>query len=267
MAAASKRPPYICNVVPSVGTEKDWRFRDSVDSGVLGAAAKLPRSVDLREDWWGINDQEDTGSCVGWATADGVVRWHLTKSGRITAKQMLSPRHVWMASKETDQITTRPESFMEGAGTMLKSALDVARNNGVALEADLPFHINTKMYVGNENTFYAGCAQRKIASYFNLELDLTNWKTWLASQGPILAALQVDSGWDGASDNGGKVDVFRPSTVRGGHAIAIVGYRTDGRFIARNSWSTSWGDDGFAYLKPAYIKAAFFAESYGVSLA
>lgn len=267
MTLLAERPTYICNVVPSVGTETDWRFADSVASGVLGAAAAPPDAVDLRADWWGIADQEDTGSCVGWATADGVARWHLVRAGRIAADQPLSPRHVWMSSKETDGFTTRPESFIEGAGTMLKSALDVVRKHGVALESELPFHIATKMYVGNENAFWASCAQRKIAAYFNLGLELANWRTWLAEQGPILAALQVDAGWDGATERGGHVDVFDPATVRGGHAIAVVGYRADGRFIVRNSWGTGWGDGGFAYLSPDYVRAAFFAESYGVTLA
>jgi hypothetical protein len=266
MATTTTPSKYICNVVPSKDTEKDWRFKDSVDAGELGAVGALPRSVDLREDWWKIGDQEDTGSCVGWATAEGVVRWHLTKAGKLRENQALSPRHVWMASKETDELTSRPESFLEGSGTMLKSALDVARKHGVALSRDLPFHIKTKMYVGSDATFYARCARRKIASYFNLELELRNWNAWLAHNGPILAALQVDSAWDNATSNGGKVDTFRPSTVRGGHAISIVGYRTDGRFIARNSWSTAWGDQGFAYLRPSYIRAAFFGESYGVTL-
>ncbi len=256
----------ICNVVPSHETEKDWRFKQSVDAGVLRAAGPLPKEVDLREDWWTINDQESTGSCVGWATADGVVRWHMTKARRLAKTKMLSPRHVWMSSKETDAIRTRPETFIEEAGTTLKAALDVARKHGVALEADLPFHVDTTMYVGPESTFYARCANRKIASYFNLELQLTNWKTWLASQGPILAALMVDAAWDNAGANGGKIDKFEPATVRGGHAIAIIGYRRDGRFIVRNSWGTGWGDEGFGYLKPAYIRAAFFPESYGVSL-
>ena len=67
-----------------------------------------------------------------------------------------------MASKETDVITTRPESFIEGAGTTLKAAVDVARKHGVALMDELPFHIQTKMYTGSENAFYASCAQRKV---------------------------------------------------------------------------------------------------------
>jgi C1A family cysteine protease len=272
MTTARRRRPdpasrtRICNVVPSRDTDKDWRFEQSVDAGVLGAAGPLPREVDLREDWWTINNQEDTGSCVGWATADGVVRWHMVKAGKLRKPRMLSPRHVWMASKETDSITERPESFIEEAGTTLKAALDVARKHGVALEEDLPFHVGSKMYVGPEATFYARASRRKIASYFNLELNLTNWKTWLAQQGPILAALQVDASWDDATSNGGKIDTFDSSTVRGGHAIAVVGYRRDGRFIVRNSWDTTWGDNGFGYVKPAYVKAAFFAESYGVSM-
>ena len=71
--------------------------------------------------------------------------------------------------------------------------------------------------------------------------NLTEWKEWLASNGPILAALNVDSSWDDAASNGGKVDTFHPGTVRGGHAICVVGYRTDGRFIVRNSWGTAGG--------------------------
>jgi C1A family cysteine protease len=257
---------FICNIVPSKDTEQDWQLSDSIASGAIGAPAALPASVDLRAGWWSINNQEDTGSCVGWATADGVTRYHMVKANKITQKQLLSPRYIWMASKETDTITTRPESFIEGAGTTLKAAVDVARKYGVAFMDELPFHVQTKMYTGNENTFYASCAQRKIAAYFNLHNSTASWRTWLATGGPILAAFNVDSSWDNAGNNGGNIDKFVPSSVRGGHAVCIVGYRTDGRFIVRNSWGTSWGDKGFGYLHPDYIAAAFFNESYGVTM-
>jgi C1A family cysteine protease len=257
---------FICNVEPSKATENDWQFSDAVTSGALGLVAAIPPSVDLRAPWWTINSQESTGSCVGWATADGVVRYQMVMSARITPDQLLSPRHIWMASKETDEFTARPETFLERAGTSLKAALDVARKQGVALMADLPFHIATNMYLGGENTFYASSAQRRISSYFNLQKKLAQWKEWLASNGPILAALNVDSSWDDAANNDGKIDTFHPDTVRGGHAICIVGYRTDGRIIVRNSWGTAWGDQGFGYLHPDYIKSAFFEESYGVTL-
>jgi C1A family cysteine protease len=256
----------VCNLLPSKGTDADWAYADAVSSGVLGAAAALPPSVDLRAPWWAIDDQEVTGSCVGWATAEGVVRYHMVTAGRLPNNVQLSPRFVWMASKETDEFVTRPETFIEEAGTSLKAAMDIVRKYGAVPMALLPFHITTTMYTGNENTFFATAAQRRIASYFNLRRNLNQWKSWLASHGPILVGLSVDRTWDNATSTGGNIDVFMPNTVRGGHAVTVVGYTSTGRFIVRNSWGTGWGDGGFGYVSPAYIAAGFFDESYGVSL-
>jgi C1A family cysteine protease len=256
----------ICNLEPSRNTQTDWTYGDALAGGALGAVAAPPASVDLRVAWWTINDQEDTGSCVGWATADGVVRYQMVKANRLSKTVLLSPRFVWMGSKETDEFVNRPTTFVELAGTSLKTAMDVVRKYGTVPMASVPFHINTKMYTGDENALYALASTRKIASYFNLHRDLNQWKNWLATNGPILVGLSVDHTWDNATATGGNIDTFLPNTVRGGHAVAVVGYTTTGRFIVRNSWGTGWGDHGFGYVTPAYIAAGFFDESYGVIL-
>jgi hypothetical protein len=169
-----------------------------------------------------------------------------------------------MASKETDEFVNRPETFIEEAGTSLKAAMDFLRKYGSVPEPMLPFHITTAMYLGNEDTFFSTAAQRRISAYYNLGKDLNQWRTWLATRGPIFAGLSVDSTWDNVTANG-NLDAFHPPT-RGGHAICVVGYRQDGRFIVRNSWGTGWGDKGFGYATPAYIQGAFFNESYGATL-
>jgi C1A family cysteine protease len=256
----------ICNLVPSKGVEKDWKFEDALASGALGAVAAPPASVDLRQSWWTVGDQGQTGSCVGWATAEGVVRYHMVAAGKLKKTEPLSPRYVWMSSKETDEYTQRPESFVEEAGTSLKAAMDVCRKFGTVTLAMLPFQITTLMYTGTENTLYAAAAQRKISAYFNLAKNLNQWKAWLAAHGPILVGLSVDQSWDNATATHGILDTYYPNTVRGGHAVAIVGYTATGRFIVRNSWGTSWGDHGFAYASPAYINSGFFGESYGVTV-
>lgn len=256
----------ICNLIPSRNTERDWQFHEALAAGVFTAPAALPASVDLRAPWWDIGNQENTGSCVGWGSTDSVARYMFVKAGRLAQNVKLSPRFTWMASKETDQFTTRPETMIEGAGTTLKAAVDILRNFGAAPEALLPFHIATLMYTGNENAFFATAATRRIASYFNLQRNLPNWRAWLAAHGPVLVGLNVDHTWDNATATGGNMDTFLPNTVRGGHAVALVGYRADGRFIVRNSWGTAWGDHGFGYPSEAYINAAFYTESYGVTL-
>ena len=106
---------------------------------------------------------------------------------------------------------------------------------------------------------------RKIASYFNLQRNLPNWRTWLAAHGPVLVGLNVDHTWDNATATAGNLDTFQPNTVRGGHAVAIVGYLPNGRFIVRNSWGTSWGDKGFGYASLAYAQEAF-TEAYGIAV-
>jgi hypothetical protein len=255
----------ICNLIPSRDTARDWQFGDALAAGMLAAPAALPSKIDLRQAWWKIGDQENTGSCVGWATADGVMRYHLVQANRLQKTQLLSPRFVWMGSKETDEFRSRPETFIEEAGTSLKAAMDIVKKYGAVLDSLLPFKVDTLMYAGNENSFFAVASTRRAASYFNLGKNLNQWKSWLANNGPILAGLTVDDTWQNATATTGKLDTFQPNTASGGHAVCIVGYTTD-RFIIRNSWGTAWGDKGFAYASPDYINAAFFGESYGVTL-
>jgi len=267
--SSSSRPESerICNLVPSRNTETDWAPEHALAAGALGAPlAAPPPSVDLRAAWWDIGNQESTGSCVGWGSTDGLARFHFVKAGKLDKAAKLSPRFTWMASKETDEYVTAPETMIEGAGTSLKAAVEILRKYGAVPEAMLPFHVTTNMYLGDEKTFFATAATRKIASYVNMQRNFTSWRSWLAGSGPILVGVSVDHTWDNATATQGKLDTFQPATVRGGHCICLVGYRTDGRFILRNSWGTSWGDKGFAYPSEAYINAAFYNESYGVTL-
>jgi hypothetical protein len=232
-------------------------------AGLLAAAPAIPKSKDLREPWWEIGNQEDTGSCVGWAAADSVVRWHLVKANRLSTKELLSVRYVWMAAKETDDFMSQPTTFIESDGTSLKAALDIARKFGTVLDPVVPF-ASGKLYPGPASTFYALATQRRIASYFNLGTAPASWRKWIAGNGPVLTRLDVDATWDQAAETGGKLETYQPGTARGGHAVALVGYTPD-YFIVRNSWGTDWGDKGFAYASNAYAGAAF-TEAYGVVL-
>jgi hypothetical protein len=252
----------ILNCLPSPEQGSDWQIGPALAvSSQL--AAPIPRQLDLRQPWWGVGDQGVTGSCVGWAVADSVLRWHFVKTGLLAKHEHLSVRYLWMASKETDEFIFRPSTFIENDGTSLKAALDVARKFGVVRERELPF-LSAALSQHDSNTFYALAGQRKIASYINLGRDISAWRRWIALQGPIMVRLDVDAEWDRAAWNGGRLETYRPVTIRGGHAVSIVGY-TPGHFIVRNSWGTGWGDGGFAYAADAYAANAF-TEAYGITV-
>jgi hypothetical protein len=254
----------VLNCKESLNTDLDWQFKHATAALLFTVPKKIPDSIDLREPWWGIGDQGFTGSCVGWAAADSVLRWHFVKANRIGVNEQLSTRYIWMAAKETDRLVSFPTSFIEQEGTSLKAALDIARKYGVAKDSILPFK-SGELYAGGLEVFYAEVAKLKISSYFNLGTNPTNWKNWLSAKGPILIRLNVDDTWDKAFRTKGNLDVYHPSATRGGHAVALVGYTRD-RFIVRNSWgATNWGDKGFGYASLAYAQKAF-VETYGVSL-
>lgn len=262
----------ILNCVPSRDIEKDWGVEHAFEAGILGEALEAPASVDLRDNsWWVIGDQTDHGACVGFASAD-ILWWHLVNKGVFQKDKTkhMSRRFVWMASKEMDEFIDYPTTFLEQPGTSLKSALTILKNYGCVPESELLFSPE-KLSHKSQNAFYALASIYKIKNYFTLRRPSDNWqevaekwKNWLATQGPILTRLGVDATWDNAKNTHGNLDVYKPNTVRGGHAVAIVGYTAD-RFIIRNSWGEAWGDKGFGYASHAYAQATF-DEAYGISL-
>lgn len=263
-AAKTASVVRILNCSPSKNTETDWQIKNAENAGILRAAAPIPDAKDLRESWWSINDQGSTGSCVGWAAADSVIRWHLVKAQRLAASDLLSPRFTWMAAKEVDEFDDRPSTFIETEGTSLKAALDIARKYGCVRDAVLPF-ASGALYLDEADTFYAIASNLKIASYINLGRDLKQWRKWLANKGPILTRLNCDDTWMHAKETSGKLDLYDRASATGGHAVALVGYDPN-MFVVRNSWGTTlWGEKGFGFASNMYASEAF-TEAYGVSV-
>ncbi|MCC7281397.1 MAG: C1 family peptidase [Acetobacteraceae bacterium] len=257
-ASRGASTPRILNCEPSRGIERDWTFAHAEAAG-LAAATRPPPAIDLRADWWPVSDQGSSGACVGFSLADGVLRWHFVQAGRLAKAVRLAPRFIWMASKETDEFSSFPETFIESSGTSLKAALDIARKFGCVEESLLPFD-SAQLFGGPIQAFYLKANQLKISSYVGLRTDLGEWRRWIAQTGPLLARLEVDGSFDRLGRSG-KLTAHAGRGL-GGHAVAIVGYDAKG-FVIRNSWGTGWGRNGFAHATDAYVSKAF-SEAYGV---
>jgi hypothetical protein len=166
---------FILNVrVKSREKEKDWTFAHALSIHAV-RAGRVPELVDLRvgRPWWRIQHQGDTGACIGFSLADGVLPYHLVKAKWIRPGDRLSPRFIWMAVKETDNYTEYPTTFIEAEGTEVKQALRVVRKYGCVLEKDLP--MSGKLSSLTMKEFYSKAAKLRIASYHNLGKNLTEW--------------------------------------------------------------------------------------------
>jgi hypothetical protein len=255
-----KKQLRILNVVPSHELRNNWKASEIKE--YRGIAATLPKEVDLRESWWKIANQGQTGSCVGQSSVDGLLRWHLVKAGRIAKDQKMSVRFIWTAAREVDTIRDIPTTFIEAEGTTLKAALDILRKYGCVPEEVLPFDCSAG-FLGTANQFYNIASQYKITAYYQLNAKSPiQIREWLANNGPVFCWLPVDNEFMNANAQSPNLKIGRGNL--GGHAVCIVGYK-DGNFILRNSWGTGWGDRGFGYFDEKFL-AAKIKEPYGIKL-
>jgi C1A family cysteine protease len=260
----------VLNVGPSPAREDDHTPEAAEAAGHL-RAVDPPERVDLRAPWYTVRDQGKTGSCVGWALADSVMWRQLVAAQRLAPDQRLSPRFMWMAAKEMRAKLTevkgepawRPTTFLEQGMTDVKSALDVARIYGAALEQELPF--DDGLYTGAIEQFYESAAQRKITHYYRLDPDddpadwFLHWRRWIDQHGPVLVVVTTDKAF---VDGPHLLDAYDPDSASFNHAAALVGYAPNG-FLIRSSWGDSWGQDGYVVATEDYIGQATL-ESYGV---
>jgi hypothetical protein len=260
----------VLNVAPSPGREED-HTPDAAEAAGHLSAEEPPERLDLRAGWYAVGEQGRTGSCVGWALADSVMRWQLVRARRLEETERLSPRFMWMAAKEMRAKLTEvkgepawhPSTFLEQGMTDVKSALDVARTFGAALEPDLTWQGG--LYTGEIQRFYASAAERRISHYYRLDpgddptVWFAHWRRWIAQHGPVLIVVGVDRSF---ADGAASLTDFDHDSATDKHAAALAGYGPGG-FLVRCSWGEDWGRDGYAVATESYLADAT-VESYGV---
>jgi hypothetical protein len=253
------------NVEPSPGREQDWPARKY---GRL-KDERPPPARDLRagRPWFKVRDQGQTGSCVGFALADAVLRWQLVERGRLAPAQRLSARFIWMASKEIrgqrqEPEEWRPSTFLEEAPTNAKDALDVVRRYGAVTAPMLPW--DGRLNRGPVERFFERAGEYRIAAYHSLD-DANpvereqQWRQWIDQHGPVLMTVEADRSFVAGE---GPLERFRPRKEPFLHACALVGYGPDG-FVIRNSWGTGWGDSGDIVATSDWLDRGV-DETYGV---
>lgn len=251
----TKPEQRILNVLPSRNTQDNWTLATARSAGLIKRPRKIPEAVDLRTSkrYWKIQNQGQTGACVGFSVAYGLLWWH-------RPEWMPSARFTWMGSKESDVFTKWPTSFCEMSGTYISGALNFSRKYGSIPDKMLRMRDETTKTA--EQVIYAKAASNRIQSYHKLN-GPDEWKTWIATQGPIVCRLAPDFQFYSAGKR--KLENYVPQGFRSGaHAVVLSGYGPD-LFVVRNSWGTRWGHRGYCYVSKAYAEAAF-SEAYGVAV-
>ncbi|WP_338626439.1 C1 family peptidase [Agarivorans sp. OAG1] len=170
-----------------------------------------------------------------------------------------------MASKETDELTVFPTTFLEHEGTKIVAALEVLKKHGCVRDRTLEM----RDFVSSKSIgeFSRQADKFKIREYFSLGMNLDNWRRWIAEVGPVIVRGDMDSSWlsvpNRCSDAYCLTEASTGERV-GGHAFALVGYDSD-TFIARNSAGGHWGHKGHVRIGNKYVKS-ILTEAYGIAM-
>ncbi len=243
--------------------EDDIQINTNDDSEV---GASLPSKVDLTRYLPPIGNQGNYGTCVAWATAYNCRTWlnaqakGLSKSELNYAKNVFSPADIFKAIPSSQKGTGC-------AGTSFQPAFDKMVTRGVATWQTSPYLTSSSdCDCSNTSSENSDAANYKIKSY--REIDIHSVKTvkrYLYEGHPVVFGAKLGDNFMACSSSSVIYSngTFNNTGMHAYHAMMIVGYDdskgSNGAFRIVNSWDTTWGDSGYAWIDCNFLCSEAFA--------
>lgn len=202
-----------------------------VDYGVLS----LPDSVDWRQKGaiTNVKNQGSCGSCWAFSTTGALEALHFINTGKL------------VSFSEQQIVDCDIYSEDEGCnGGLPVLAFEYTADKGIEAEADYPYTARDgKCKYDASKAIKVNSGSQSVPAK-----NVDAFKAALVTQ-PIAIGIQADQA---------IFQFYKSGVIKGlkcgddlDHAVLAVGYDTiDGEeaFIVKNSWGTSWGDNGYVYI-------------------
>ncbi len=213
----------------------------------------VPQAVDLRPGFMSIRDQGEQGSCSAFAVVS--VFEYMLKTGGAKVNSNLSEAFVYYNTRKAKN------KQLEDCGSSVYDTINTIHDLGVCTE-DLCPYLATNYTTEPTAVAYTDAKQRLVNTAKSIALtsdtarNRRNLKSAIADGYPVIVSLRICNSFDA-----GKGFVAKPSAEeikqesQGNHAMVICGYSEKEKFfIARNSWGTRFGNNGYCYLPYSYVE-------------
>ncbi|MDR2084391.1 MAG: hypothetical protein LBP67_05295 [Bacteroidales bacterium] len=215
-----------------------------------------------------IGNQGSYGTCITWSvgynlkTALNAIENEWTSTQLANSTNQTSPKDLWMSIPSADKGSSCQ-------GTNFEPALDALIKYGAANMNSVPY---TNM--GNCNGSYVGNVNNKLTNYRKIAseaqgLTPENFKGYLNSGRPIAIGAKLGDrfmNWNSSAII--SYDTYNnPGMDHAYHAMVLSGYDdSKNAFRVRNSWGSSWGDNGsiwidYDFFCNSFCFAAFVAQN------
>lgn len=227
---------------------RDYRFPNLKPTAV--------RKVDLRTPALPVIDQGSLGSCTACAIASAY-QFDLMKQSR----PLFLPSRLFIYYNERLMEGTE----LQDSGAYIRDGIKSINSIGACPESNWPYLIS-KFAVRPPAQCYSVAARHKSVLYRRVTQSLDQMKAVLNSGFPFVLGFLVYESFLSVSRNRGYATMpRRGEALLGGHAVLVVGYDdAAGVFIVKNSWGTSWGDNGYFYVPYAYFTSPAYANDLWV---
>ncbi len=179
-----------------------------------------------------VKNQGSCGSCVAFGTVATLETTAAFQRGQPQLKLDLSEQQLFFVHGKASGASCANGWWPEHAFT-------ACRDTGITFEDYMPYQ------AGGGGTLNADWPNRlaKITGFQTLTGNVAGMKQHLLTHGALSACLIV---YQDFFSYGGGVYRHVSGAQAGGHCVSLVGFDdTQGCWIAKNSWGTGWGEQGF----------------------
>lgn len=251
--------------------DRDVLFAEFLMTAPQHREVSKPSAIDYTNEMSPVRDQDGEGTCVAFACTVGLMEYLEKKRG---SEVLLSPRYVYCNARKEWRPNDR-----EG-GTSIRAGMKVLNHKGACTEECWPYepHSDDPEY----SDYVVPCtapmdnpcdkadeeaASHRIKNYTRLS-NLKEIKESLYLNGPCVLGVEAFPNWfKSPTKNNGhlKFPKGEDKNKGGGHAICIVGYNDDKKWLKfKNSWGIEWGDGGYGYMSYDYF-AEYFWDAWTTS--
>ena len=218
---------------------------------------KLPKSFSLKGYCPTPKSQGQQPSCVGWASAYGArtianaVKNNWNYQTATINQNTFSPSFVYNLIKSKEDINCK-------RGSYISDAMKLMNSYGVLQFKDFSYDYtncqkkpsNYGYQLAKNNTILSFERLAKWDSPANL---VDKVKKAIANKNPVVIGMQVSKTFYSAKGAWSGIHQGKP----GGHAMVVIGYDDEkygGAFEIMNSWGSTWGNNGFIWVKYEHFK-------------